>query len=124
MAVAVCVPLEFIHFLEEYATYFYDGFPRLLGLPPWSLTFFLVFNLSWCVLWVFGAIGIRAGNRVAFFPIWFLAIAMMMNGIAHLLLALWTGGYFSGLVTSPFVGIAGLWLWRRLVTATSGGALA
>jgi hypothetical protein len=51
---------------------------------------------------------------------WFLALAMMMNGIAHPLVAVWTGGYFSGLVTSPFVGVAGLWLWRRLVAATSG----
>lgn len=124
LAVAVCVPLEFVHFVEEYVTQFYDRFPRLLGLSPWSVTFFLVFNLSWFIVWMFSAIGIRAGIRAAFFPIWFLAIAMMMNGIAHPLLALWMGRYFSGLVTSPFVGVAGLWLWRRLVTATSDGVLA
>ena len=36
---------------------------------------------------------------------WFLAIAGMFNGIAHPLLALASGGYFPGLVSSPFIAV-------------------
>lgn len=52
------------------------------------------------------------------FAAWFLAIAGMINGIAHLLLAISADGYFPGLVNSPFIGIAGVWLWLRLRRAT------
>lgn len=49
---------------------------------------------------------------------WFLAIAGMFNGIAHPLLAIAAGGYFPGLVNSPFIGVASVWFWLRLLRAT------
>ncbi|MCP5090226.1 MAG: hypothetical protein GY949_04810, partial [Gammaproteobacteria bacterium] len=54
----------------------------------------------------------------AYFAAWFLAIAGMLNGVAHPLLAIAAGGYFPGLITSPFIGAAGVWLWLGLRKAT------
>jgi hypothetical protein len=55
------------------------------------------------------------------FPLWFLGIACALNGLAHPLLALRSGGYFPGLITSPLVGVAGvLLLWRTLRVTAPG----
>ena len=115
---ALLVVVQACHFVEEYATGFHDLFPRVLGLAPWPARFFLVFNVVCLAVWSVAVIGLRAGYRAAFFPAWFLALAGMVNGIAHPLLAVIASGYFPGLLTSPLVGVAGLMLWRRLITAT------
>ncbi|MDH3304600.1 MAG: hypothetical protein OEM92_05265, partial [Gammaproteobacteria bacterium] len=98
------------------------GFPErlgaLLGLPAMPMSFFLIFNLAWLVIWVFSVPGLRAARAAAFFAAWLLAIAGMVNAIAHPLLAVAAGGYFPGLVTSPFIAAAAVWLWIRLREAT------
>jgi len=48
------------------------------------------------------------------FSIWFLAIASAVNGVAHPVLSLVSGGYFPGLWSSPLVGVAGVFLLRAL----------
>jgi hypothetical protein len=117
--VATCLILQGAHFLEEDATRFYQRFPARLGLIPWSATFFVAFNLAWLLVWVLSALGLRSGARVVIFPLWFLAISMMVNGIAHPLLAVDAAGYFPGLITAPMLGVAGAALWMRLVSLTS-----
>ena len=52
----------------------------LRRVRPWA--FFVTFNLSWIVVWAAAAFSIRTSARWAFVPMWFLAIAMMLNGIA------------------------------------------
>jgi hypothetical protein len=47
----------------------------------------------------------------------------MFNGIAHPLLAIADGGYFPGLVTSPFIAAASALLWIRLRAATQPRAV-
>lgn len=106
------------HFAEELATGFQQRFPELLGLTPWSLRFFVTFNLIWLGAWVLSVFGLAARRRVALFPLWFLGLGCVANGIAHPLFALRTGGYFPGLVTSPVVGVAGVLLLRRLSRVT------
>lgn len=113
------VSLQALHFAEEYATRFFERFPPVLGEPPWSPSFFIIFNVFWLAIWILAAFGLQAGYRAAFFPVWFFAIAAIVNGIAHPLLALRAGGYFPGLLTSPLLAIVGVWLWLRLVTVTS-----
>lgn len=115
----VGVLLQVVHFAEEYFTRFFERFPPLLGQSPWSPSFFAVFNLCWLAIWILAAFGFQAGHRWAFFPVWFFAIAAIVNGIAHPLLSLRTAGYFPGLVTSPLLAIIGVWLWLRLVAMTS-----
>lgn len=94
-----------------------------MGLDPMPLSFFVAFNLAWIAIWFVAMPFLRRGSRAAFFSAWFLAIAGMLNGIAHPMMAIASGGYFPGLFSSPLIGIAGLVLWHRLRSATSGGAL-
>jgi len=110
--------VQAIHFTEETVTGFPERLGTLLGLPAMPMSFFLTFNLAWLAIWVMSVPGIRSEKSVAYFAAWFLAIAGMLNGIAHPLLAIAAGGYFPGLVTSPFIGAAGVWLWLRLRRAT------
>lgn len=119
--VATCLILQSAHFVEEYTTRFYERFPSLLGLASWSARFFVVFNVAWLTIWIFAALRLRSGARVVVFPLWFLAIAMVANGIAHPLLAVAAGGYFPGLITAPVLGIAGVALWMRLLSLTRPG---
>jgi len=119
----VAILLQAAHFAEEWATGFHQRFPELLGLSPWSTRFFVTFNLVWIALWLLSLWGMKARRRVALFPLWFLGLGCVANGIAHPLFALRTEGYFPGLVTSPLVGIVGLLLLRRLFRITGGGTL-
>lgn len=121
-AVAIFVLLlafQAMHAAEEYATGFHEQFPAALGLAPWPAAFFVTFNLTCLAVWAIAVVGLRSGYRPAFFPVWFLAIAGMANGIGHPLLAIRTGGYFPGLLTSPLVGVGGILLWRSLTTVTA-----
>jgi uncharacterized protein with HXXEE motif len=110
------------HFAEELATGFHQRFPELLGLAPWSVRFFVSFNLIWLAAWVLGVFGLAARWRVALFPLWFLGLGCVVNGIAHPLFSLRTGGYFPGLVTSPLVGVAGVLLLRGLSRVTDANS--
>jgi hypothetical protein len=116
----VGIACQCAHFAEEFLTRFYERLPALLGRSAWSSDFFVVFNVFWIGVWVLCALGVRAGFRPAFFPVWFFAIAMVGNGIAHPALAIAARGYFPGLVTAPVVAIAGLALGRELLRLTHG----
>ena len=115
---AFATAIQAVHFAEEWATGFHIRFPALFGLDPMPLSFFVGFNLIWIVAWMASVPLLRTGRKVAFFAAWFLAIAGMLNGIAHPLLALMSGGYFPGLISSPLIGLASLFLWGRLRRAT------
>lgn len=115
----VAILLQAVHFAEELSTGFHQRFPELLGLRPWSTRFFVSFNLFWLAIWSVSAWGVTARQRVALAPLWFLSIACVANGLAHPSFSIRTGGYFPGLVTSPFLGVVGLLLLRRLYMVTS-----
>jgi hypothetical protein len=121
-ALAVATVIQAIHFSEEALTGFPQRLGELLGLPAMPMSFFLTFNLAWLAIWIASVPGLRSGRGVAFFAAWFLAIAGVLNAIAHPLLAVTAGGYFPGLVTSPVIGAAGVMLWRRLREATEHAA--
>lgn len=109
--------LQAAHFFEEAVTGFSARLPALFGLPPMPEAVFVGFNVSWLALWGLSVAGIRSGRRDALFAAWFLAIAGMVNGVGHPLLALVTGGYFPGLFTALPVGLAGVNLAARLRAA-------
>ncbi len=110
LILAAAIVGQCVHFAEELATGFHLRFPVLLGLSPWTLTFFVWFNLGWIVVWVLAAFGLRIGLVVALVPVWFLALALLLNGVAHPLMALREGAYFPGLYSSPLVGLLGILL--------------
>jgi hypothetical protein len=118
-ALAITIGIQVLHFIEELATGFPAQFPAVFGLPAMSYTFFIAFNLAWIAIWVASIPGLQLGQAPTYFAAWFLAIAGMLSGIGHPLIAISSGGYFPGLVTSPFIGFAGAWLWRRLYAATA-----
>lgn len=110
----VGISAQCLHVAEEYGTGFHVRFPELLGLVPWSARFFLGFNAFWIVLWSISVFGMLANLGAAYFPLWFLAIGLVLNGVAHPLLAIASRGYFPGLITSPIVGALGWVLSLRL----------
>lgn len=110
--------IQAVHFAEEAASGFSERLGAVFGLPEMPFGLFVLFNLGWLGIWIASVWGIRHGRPAAFFAAWFLAIAGMVNGIAHPLLAIADGGYFPGLVTSPVIGVASVWLWTRLRAAT------
>jgi hypothetical protein len=124
VALACALVAQCAHFAEELVTGFYGRFPALLGLAPWSATFFVAFNLAWIVLWTLSIVGVRRGFVPALAPAWFLALALVLNGIAHPLLAWREGGYFPGLATAPIVLPFGLLACRRLAVLTRPAAQA
>ena len=118
-ALGITTATQSVHFAEEWATGFHAQFPALLGLGPMPLSFFVSFNVVWIAIWIVSIPFVRQGQRPAFFAAWFLAIAGFLNGVAHPTMAIVSGGYFPGLITSPFIGLAGVFLWRRLREASS-----
>lgn len=114
----ITLAAQLLHFGEELATRFYERFPALLGLAPWSVRFFAVFNMTWLAVWVLAILGIRVRMVIALVPIWFLAFAAVLNGVAHPLLAVRAGGYFPGLLTAPLLGLAGIVLTSELLALT------
>ncbi len=113
---ALCFHL--VHLAEETAFGFHILFPQLLGLTPWPVSVSLVFNIGWVVIWL-GNIFLFATTRFTMTIFWFLAIASTINGIAHPALSFLVGGYFPGLITSPFVGVLGILIVRRLYKASN-----
>jgi hypothetical protein len=102
------------HLVEEYVAGFYRAFPPLFGAPPWSGASFLVFNVSWLLMFALGAYGLHRRWGFAVVIALFLGIgAGVLNGVGHVALALAAGGYFPGLYTGVLALFAGSYLvWR------------
>lgn len=115
---AATVVLQAAHFTEELLTGLHERLPALFDLAPMSLRLFVAFNIAWLVIWSARASCLPARRRAALFPLWFLGIGCIVNGVAHPALSLVAGGYFPGLVTSPVVGVMGVMLMHRLLTIT------
>lgn len=118
-ALALATIVQSAHFAEEWMSGFHVRFPALFGLEPMPLSFFVGFNLAWIAIWFASVSALRRAKKPAFFAAWFLAIAGMVNGIAHPAMAVVSGGYFPGLISSPFIGLVCVLLWKRLRSATS-----
>ena len=116
---AIAIAAQAGHFVEELTTGFHERLPATFGLPPLSLPLFVSFNLAWLGIWALSAWGLARRRPVALFPLWFLGIASVANGIFHPLLALNAGGYFPGLATSPLVAAVGVLLLARLARVTA-----
>jgi len=111
---AVCA--QSMHLVEEYRAGFYLEFPPILGAAPWSATAFLIFNVTWLVVFGLVALGVAHRWRPAAVGALFLALGGgVLNGLAHVALAIRVGGYFPGLYTAPVVFVAGTYLALRVL---------
>jgi hypothetical protein len=118
-ALLVAVAAQALHVLEEASTGFHRRFGPLFGVEGMPFWLFVAVNVAWITVWLAASRELRQVRAWAFFAAWFLAIAGTLNGVAHPVLATVVGGYFPGLISSPVVGAASLWLMTRLVRATS-----
>jgi hypothetical protein len=112
------VLLQAIHFVEEASTGLNVRLPEAFGLPAIPFATFVLFNLLWLGIWVVSLWGLGSGHPAAFFAAWFLALAGVLNGLLHPVLAVAAGGYFPGVLTSTIIGIVAVWLVMRLAAAT------
>lgn len=117
-ALFLATVLQACHFAEETAGGFHQRFPALFGLPPIPLAAFVTFNVLMLGIWLVSVRALRQSRPAAFLAAWFLALAGILNLVAHPLLAVVASGYFPGLASSPFVGVAAIHLWRKLRDAT------
>ena len=117
-ALVLAVSAQAAHFLEEAAMGFHVELGQLFGVPAMPAWTFLAVNFTFLLIWVASIPAVRSGRTVGFLTAWFLAIAGVLNGIGHPLFALSAGSYFPGLLTSPLIGAAGLWLGLELRRAT------
>jgi hypothetical protein len=119
IVVGLTILAQCVHFLEEFRSHFFIRFPEAFGLQPFTETVFVSFNLTWLAIWVIALFAVRKGLVIAVCPIWFLGLAMVLNFLAHPILALRSGGYFPGLLTAPLVGVLGVLLIGELVRVTA-----
>jgi len=113
---------QLAHFTEEYLYDFHLRFPAILGLIAWPRQAFAAFNLFWLVIWLVALAALVRLPRASAFPLWFLAIASIANGLVHPVLSLTVRDYFPGLWTSPLVAVLGVLLISTLSTATRPGS--
>lgn len=116
--VLVAILFQAAHFVEELSADLHERLPALFGLPPMPLQLFVSFNVAWLMIWSLSCWGLAAQRRASLFPLWFLGIGCVVNGVAHPALSILAGGYFPGLVTSPVVAVVGIVLLRRLGVVT------
>lgn len=111
----VALAVQCLHFIEEYLGSFYIQFPALFDLEPIERDEFVIFNLGAYAIFILGGIAIFKNARsYMLIPIFFILLGVMANGIIHVLLALWTGAYFPGLLTAIIYLILGPWLLKLL----------
>ena len=115
------VVVQAAHFGEELFTGFQERFPLLFGLSPMSRAFFVCFNVAWLTAWSVSIWGVWKRRRAALFPLWFLSLGGIANGVAHPVLSVTVGGYFPGLITAPAVAVLGLVLFGQLLAITATG---
>jgi hypothetical protein len=108
-----------LHFVEELLTQLYVKFPMTFGFPAAQQSVFVWANISALVVWVAALIAVRRGVVIALLPLWFLGFAGLLNLFLHPYLAWKTGGYYSGVVTAPLVGVLGIMTIRELARVTA-----
>ncbi len=93
--------IQMLHFAEEYLTDFVIELPAILGQEPYPLDYWLSFNMVAYFIFLLGGIVLFKKLRAyAVIPLFFILVGVLFNSVAHLGLAIYSGGYFSGLFTA------------------------
>lgn len=108
--------IQFLHFTEEYLTGFNEKLPALLGETPYPMEYWITFNMiAYFVFTLGGIILYKQIKELLIIPIFFILTGVILNSIAHLLLSIYVGGYFPGLITAfIYMLIAPLFLYNVL----------
>lgn len=119
LVVGLTISAQVVHFVEELLTELYVEFPTTFGFPAAQQSVFVWANMTALVVWVAALIAVRQGIVIALLPLWFLGFCELLNLFLHPYLAWKTGGYYSGVVTAPLVGLLGIMTIRELVRVTA-----
>ena len=107
--------IQFIHFTEEYLTGFTIEVSKLLGQAAYPVDYWLVFNMvAYFVFVIGGIILFRKIRMLMIIPLFFILVAVLLNSIAHILISIYVGGYFSGLYSALILFIIGSILMKRV----------
>lgn len=107
--------LQFIHFTEEYLTNFTTELPKILDVEPYPIDYWLTFNMIAYFIFIVGGIAlIKKIKELMIIPLFFILIGVLFNGIVHILLSIYVGGYFPGLYTALVFTVLGPVLVARL----------
>jgi hypothetical protein len=118
IAATAALTVQLLHFSEELIAGFHERFPTILGLPKWTAELFVGFNVFWLFIWAISILCVRRACVAALLPLWFLAVGMVANAIAHPALSMRTGGYFPGVISAPVAGLFGALLLHQLFRLT------
>lgn len=119
VVVGLTILAQCLHFLEELRSHLFVRLPEAFGLQPFSETAFVWFNVTWLAIWIIALLLVRAGVVAAVCPLWFLGLGMVLNLLAHPILAWRAGGYFPGVLTAPLVGVLGILVIVELARVTA-----
>ena len=112
----IALAVQFLHFLEEYHTKFYEKLPLLFDLPPLDRDAFITFNMVAYSIFILGALAIYFRKmEFMLIPLFFILVGTVANAVFHTLLALWQGAYFPGLFTALIYFILGPMMMRILL---------
>ncbi len=114
----LAIACQVLHFAEEVGGELNRRLPEVFGLDPMAMDSFVSVNVVALAVWALSVPALMARVSAALFPLWFLAVASVSNALLHPALAIATGGYFPGVLTSPVVGVAGLFLLGGLARIT------
>lgn len=110
------VGIQCLHFAEEYVTDFHVEVPKLLGQEPYPLDYWLIFNMVAYFFFILGGIAIHnKKNEYMLVPLFFVVVGVLLNGLGHVLLSIYTGGYFPGLYSALLYVLLGPILIKRIV---------
>ncbi len=97
----LALSIQMLHFAEEYLNDFVVALPALYGADPYPLDYWLVFNMAAYAFFILGAIVLFKGiKELAIIPIFYVLAGVLLNALGHLVLAIYSGGYFPGLYTA------------------------
>ena len=107
--------IQFIHFTEEYLTDFTIELPKLFGQEEYPMDYWVVFNMiAYSVFIIGGIILFKKIKEFMIIPLFFILVGVLLNSIGHILIAIYVGGYFSGLYTALIYVLIGPILMKRV----------
>lgn len=115
----LALAIQFIHFTEEYLTDFTIEVPKLLGQEEYPMDYWLVFNMvAYSVFIIGGIILFKQIKELMIIPLFFILVGVLLNSFGHIMIAIYVGGYFSGLYSALIYVLIGPILMKRVFDET------
>ena len=98
---------------------FTTAMPALFEQEPYPTDYWLVFNMVAYFIFILGGIALyKERKEYAIIPLFFILVGVLLNGIAHIGLSIYSGGYFPGMITAVLYLVIGPVLMKRIFKTT------